>query len=107
MRYRSLVALAALCLTGPASAATYSVATSGSDGNDGTSASFRTLQKAVSVLRDGDSIVLESGTYTAGAQITQRNVTVTGKGTAVLDGSGSSRIDGLTVYQASNVTLEN
>src|SRR4029079_15346694 len=96
-----------LCLTGPASAATYSVATSGNDGSDGISSPFRTFQKAASALHGGDTIVLSSGTYTAGAQVTHRNVTIRGAGTVIRDEWSTSRIDGLTIYQSSGITLDN
>src|SRR5687768_6335984 len=107
MRYRSLVALAALCAAGPASAATYTVATTGSDAGNGVSTPCRTLQKAVTVLRDGDTVLLKTGTYTAGAWIEQRNVTLRGEGTVVLDGSNGTRDDGLSFYQTSGITIEN
>lgn len=106
MRHWTITALAALCATGPASAATYTVATSGSDNNNGTSAPFRTLQKAAAVIRDGDTILLNAGTYTAGAYITRRNITVRGVGDVTLDGAAATRDDGLSFSQTSGITIE-
>jgi parallel beta-helix repeat protein len=98
---------APLLLCGPVSAATYTVAPNGSDGADGTSAPFRTLQRAVDALRDGDTILLRSGTYAAGVWIEQRNVTIRGEGTVVLDGANAPRDNGITFYQTGGVTVEN
>lgn len=106
MRYCTALVLAVLCAAGPASATTYTVSTNGSDNNNGTTAPFRTLQKAVSAIRDGDTIVLTAGTYTAGAYITRRNITVRGVGEVTLDGSGASRDDGLSFFQTSGITIE-
>ena len=48
-----------------ATAATYYVATTGSDANPGSqSQPFRTIDKGVSVLRAGDTLYLRGGTYT-------------------------------------------
>jgi hypothetical protein len=105
MRQWPFLALAALCAAGPASATTYTVATSGSDSNNGVSAPFRTLQKAAGLLQDGDTIVLQPGTYTAGAYITRRNITVRGE-SAVLDGASATRDDGLSFSQTSGITVE-
>lgn len=111
MSFRSALALAALCTVlcaaGPASASTYTVAVSGSDGGDGITAPFRTLQKAVQVARSGDTIIIRAGIYTAGAWIQQANLTIRGEGIVTLDGAASSRTDGLTVYGTSGFTLEN
>lgn len=76
MRFPALWAAVALCAAAPASAATYTVAPSGNDNNNGTSAPFRTLSKAAGVLRSGDSIVLRAGTYAGGVKIRAANVTV-------------------------------
>jgi len=100
------MALATLCVAGPASATTYNVSTSGSDNNNGTSAPFRTLQKAAAALSDGDTIVLTAGTYTAGAYITRRNITVRGVGDVTLDGAAATRDDGLSFSQTSGITIE-
>ena len=48
------------------SAATYYVATNGSDSNPGTqSQPFQTVQKGLSVLQAGDTLYLRGGTYAA------------------------------------------
>jgi parallel beta-helix repeat protein len=107
MSYRWLPAMAVLCLAGPAGAATYTVSSTGSDSANGVTAPFRTLQKAVSVLRDGDTILIEEGTYPAGAWIERRNITIRGEGAVVLDGASTTRDDGLTFYQTGGITLEN
>jgi len=61
---------ALLTLTTVAEAATYYVATTGSDGNPGTlTAPFRTLGQGVSVLRPGDTLYVRAGTYTASSQL--------------------------------------
>jgi hypothetical protein len=57
--------LAASC----ASAATYYVATTGNDGNSGSSAKpWKTLQHAVNMVSPGATILVEAGTY-AGCRI--------------------------------------
>src|SRR5262245_52151644 len=59
----------ALCLASRASAATYFVATTGSDANIGSSsAPWRTLQHAVETIAPGDAILVRSGSY-AGCRI--------------------------------------
>jgi parallel beta-helix repeat protein len=57
------------CLGGTASAATYYVATTGSDSNNGSStAPWQTLQHAVETIAPGDVILVRTGTY-AGCRI--------------------------------------
>ncbi len=58
-----------LLAAGCASAATFYVATTGNDGNPGTSAKpWKTLQHAVNMVSPGDTILVEAGTY-AGCRI--------------------------------------
>lgn len=76
MRLTGLWAVAMLCIAAPASATTYRVATTGNDRNDGVTRPFLTLTKAVSVLKDGDTIQLHAGTYTGGMSIHRANITV-------------------------------
>lgn len=106
MRQWPLLALVALCAAGPASASSYIVAPTGSDSADGLLAPFKTLQKAAGLLRDGDTITLRAGTYTAGAYITRKNITVRGEGTVILDGASATRDDGLSFSQTSGITVE-
>lgn len=78
MRLRSAVAvvLFALMSAGSAQAASYYVALTGNDSNNGaTSAPFRTLNKAAAIAKPGDVINVRGGVY-AGA------VTIGSKGTA-------------------------
>jgi nitrous oxidase accessory protein NosD len=106
MRFRWILALAALCAAAPSQAAVYHVSTTGSDSNNGVTAPFRTLQKAVSVLQNGDIIVLLPGTYTAGATLTDRqNVTIRGIGTVVLDGTGKDF--GILFRRMNGLVLDN
>ena len=50
-----------------ATAATYYVATTGSDANPGSQAKpFQTLNKGVSLLQAGDTLYIRGGTYTPG-----------------------------------------
>lgn len=107
MRIRLALAAAAVFAAAPVHAATYQVSPSGNDTANGTSAPFKTFQKAVSVLRDGDTVVLQAGTYTAGALVNKKNVTIRGEGAVVLDGAASTRIDGVTIDQTTDITLEN
>jgi hypothetical protein len=74
---RSILAAAALFgAVAPVSAATYTISLTGNDKNNGVSAPFRTLAKAVSVLKDGDSIVLRAGTYDGDVSISRAAVTI-------------------------------
>jgi hypothetical protein len=75
-RFLSFFILSLMLVTGlslwvvPASdaeAATYYVATTGSDSNSGTAASpFRTIEHGVTPLRPGGTLLVKNGTYTAG-----------------------------------------
>jgi len=107
MQLRSLLGLAALCAAGPVSATTYTVSPAGSDSANGTSAPFLTVQRALSALRSGDTLLFRSGTYVAGGWVDVPNVTLRGEGEVILDGSSSSQRDGLTVSETSGITLEN
>lgn len=63
------MAAVALGVAAPVSAATYTVSPSGSDSNNGVSAPFQTLSKAVGVARDGDTVLLRAGTYAGGVSL--------------------------------------
>ena len=55
---------AVLCITASAEANTYYVSTSGSDSNSGTiEQPFRTVNRAVRVLKAGDTLYIRGGTY--------------------------------------------
>jgi len=106
-----VIGLAALGIAGPACATTYYVSPGGSDlvGVSANSmvAPFHTLQKAASVLRDGDAIVMGAGVYTEGVTIQgARNVTVDAAGPTVLDGSGAGSDDGMRIG-SSGVMVKN
>jgi nitrous oxidase accessory protein NosD len=59
-------AIALMTAAAPAFAATYYVATNGSDSNAGTQASpFATLQKAANIVNPGDTVLVADGTYTS------------------------------------------
>ena len=86
-----------------AQAATYYVATNGSDANTGTlSQPFRTLQKAADIVNPGDTVIVRDGVYGAGGKqypfILSRPGTPTNwitfkaenKWKAVLDGEGAA-----------------
>jgi parallel beta-helix repeat protein len=64
-----ILRLGVLLVASCASAATLYVATTGNDGNSGTSAKpWKTLQHAVNMVSPGDTILVEAGTY-AGCRI--------------------------------------
>jgi len=58
--------LALLSIPASAAAATYYVATNGSDSNSGTSVSspFKTMQHAADLTNPGDTVYVRGGTYT-------------------------------------------
>ncbi|MCC2672425.1 MAG: putative secreted protein, partial [Armatimonadetes bacterium] len=102
-----LLAVAALSAA-PAGAATYNVSTAGSDAANGTTAPFRTFQRAVQALRDGDTVVFQPGIYTAGSWIYARRVTLRGSGTGdvVLDGAAATGTDGVNLYQSHGSVIQ-
>ena len=56
--------LIVLCRSGVAEATTFFVSTMGSDTNPGTQLMpFRTIKKGTSVLKSGDTLLVEGGTY--------------------------------------------
>ncbi|MHC4084148.1 MAG: right-handed parallel beta-helix repeat-containing protein [Planctomycetota bacterium] len=64
MKWYVLVSLLVLAAVTSARAETYYAATNGSDGNPGSEAKpFRTIQKAASVARVGDTILVRGGVY--------------------------------------------
>lgn len=106
-----LVALA-LCIGGPASAATYTVATTGSDSNPGTAAApFATFRQGVTALQDGDTLVLEPGTYVAGCPTIQhQDITIMADGptgSVILDGTNAVEDNGVKISGSARVTLKN
>lgn len=76
MRHLFLILLAAALMTGLTTtsifAATYYVATTGSDSNPGTlAAPFKTIQKGIDVLKAGDTCYVRGGTYNEGLVLKQ------------------------------------
>ena len=64
-RTSALVAVTLWAWCVPAAAADYHLATTGDNANAATSeASFRTLRKEISVLKPGDTLYVNSGSYT-------------------------------------------
>ena len=64
MKYYVWVILLAAAVVMPVRAGTYYVATNGSDANPGSEEkSFRAIQKAVSIARAGDTILVRGGVY--------------------------------------------
>ena len=97
-----------------ADAATYYVATNGNDGANGSLTSpFRTLTKAVGLLRAGDVVNVRGGLYKETVQITvkgtadARIVIRSYEGeTAIFDGTGTSRSTNvITLYKSAYVDL--
>jgi hypothetical protein len=65
-----MLLFSAFVLPGEASAATYYMSPSGSDSNSGTiSSPWKTLQKANSVLRAGDTLYVRGGTYSGSGNV--------------------------------------
>ena len=111
-----LVLFAAIGI-GKAAAATYYMAPNGSDGGSGSTGSpWATFDKAMTVLRSGDTLLLKDGTYyqpmdvtvsgTAGKPIT---IKAAGDGKVTID--GQSGMTPLTIHGSStshihNVTIE-
>jgi hypothetical protein len=80
------------------SAATYYVATTGADSNDGSStAPWATFSKAMAVLRAGDTLMIKDGTYYQTLTITKSGISASlsltvraeNDGQAIVDGQGS------------------
>lgn len=97
-----------------ADAATYYVATNGSDGANGSQAApFRTLTKAVGLLRAGDVVHVRGGVYKETVQITvkgtadSRIVIQSHPGEmAIFDGVGTGRnVNVITLYKSAYVDL--
>ncbi|HYC61477.1 MAG TPA: right-handed parallel beta-helix repeat-containing protein [Thermoanaerobaculia bacterium] len=116
MRFSNAAAVAVITvlLAGTANAATYHVATNGSDSNNGSlNAPFRTLTRATEGLRPGDVVNVRGGVYfetvqinvkgTAAERITIRSYP--GE-TAIFDGTGTGRNENvLTLYKSAYVDL--
>lgn len=98
-----------------AEAATYYVATNGNDSAAGSlSAPFRTLTKAVSVVRPGDTVNVRGGVYKETPQISSVNGTASSRiviqshpgETATFDGTGTARnVNVITLYKSSFVDV--
>ncbi|HEY3351608.1 MAG TPA: right-handed parallel beta-helix repeat-containing protein, partial [Polyangia bacterium] len=111
---RALVAAAALALTlagSPARAATYYVATTGSDGADGSAATpWATLQHAADTVVAGDTVIVRAGGY-AGFDLDGRSgtqaapITFHGEAGAAIT-SDNARTDGINVENASWIVIE-
>ncbi len=115
MRYyrTALIGLAAFfACAGLARAATYYVASTGSDSNSGSQASpWRTLQKAANTVRAGDLVLVANGTY-AGFQITAdgtaaSRIVIRANGTnVVINAPNSSTPDNVNIEGGNYVTVE-
>ena len=108
-------ALACFMAGSTAHAATYEVAPTGSDANAGTAAlPWKTLQKAASTLKAGDTVLVNNGTYSgfrmrtsgaAAARITFKAKTKWGAKVTTPDPNND--VDLLCVFSASFVTIDN
>jgi hypothetical protein len=108
-RLLSAFTLTALLLAPTLNAETYYVAPFGSDARRGSAADpFRTIQKAVDVVKPGDTVIVRDGTYTGGedavAEIRRsgtRNAWITFKAEnkwgAVLDGRNFKTMHGIII----------
>ncbi len=115
MRYyrTGLIGLAAfLACAGVARAATYHVASTGSDSNSGSQASpWRTLQKAANTVRAGDLVLVANGTY-AGFQVTAdgtsaaRIVFRANGSNVVINSRNNSTPDNVNIEGGNYVTVE-
>ena len=96
---KALIALLFLLTqAGLVQAATYCVATTGSDSNTGTQSSpFRTIKKAISVLYPGDTLYIRGGNYDEDID--------SGKQTIPAGASWSSVIT-ITAYSGESVTIK-
>ena len=82
-------------------AATYYIATNGSNGNNGSSsAPWATFSYAIGQMSSGDKLVVKAGTYNQAIDVTKSNITIEGE----LDGSGNrlSIIDPYTTVNPNN-----
>jgi parallel beta-helix repeat protein len=111
---RVAVAVLAVSLAVSANAATYYVATNGSDSANGSLATpFKTLTKAAGLAQPGDVVNVRGGVYMQTAQITAKGteaariVIRSNPGeTAVFDGTGTARnVNVLTLYKSAYVDL--
>jgi parallel beta-helix repeat protein len=111
---RVAVAVLAVSFAVSANAATYYVATNGSDSANGALATpFKTLTKAAGVARPGDIVNVRGGVYLQTAQITAKGTEAArivfrsnpGE-TAIFDGTGTGRnANVITLYQSAYVDL--
>lgn len=90
-----LITLLLLLLAAPfARAATYYVATTGSDTNPGTQAQpFKMIQKGLNSAANGDTIQVASGTYVELLLWENKSLTLqgAGEGLSIIDGGGAGR----------------
>lgn len=96
------LSLASLLLASTASAATYHVATTGSDSADGSTATpWLTIQHAADRVQPGDTVTVHAGTYTGftvGTNGTQgAPITFTADGAVNIDGAATTNRDAIEV----------
>jgi parallel beta-helix repeat protein len=90
--------------------ASYTVSTSGNDSNNGTSAAWKTLQKAANVVLPGDNVTVLAGNY-AGFQLTRSGtgssrIAFQAKSGVVINQRNASTADGINLEGASFVTID-
>jgi hypothetical protein len=119
MKYKlplSLLSGLVFCLAIPslAKAATYYVATSGNDNNNGSiSTPFRTVQRGVDALTAGDTLYLRGGTYTENVYkynlggTAQNLITISGYPSESVIINGNHAAPALLLYYGSNLVIEN
>jgi parallel beta helix pectate lyase-like protein len=94
----------------PAVATTYSVAPGGSDGADGTTSPWQTLQHAADVVGPGDTVVVEAGSYAGFYQSTGGTagspIVWSAMPGAVVDADNPITTDGINLEGASYVVVE-
>jgi len=96
-----VLSFSVVATTPVAAQATYYVATTGDDGNDGSSGSpWLTIQHAVNTVASGDTIIVAAGTYNEALSVAQ---TVTLKGS----GSHSTIVEPVASAHAVKITGDN
>ncbi|MBW2527115.1 MAG: right-handed parallel beta-helix repeat-containing protein [Deltaproteobacteria bacterium] len=104
-----------LLVAAPAAAADYYVATTGSDGNSGSSSEpFATIQAAADIVNPGDTVHVATGTY-AGFGVdrsgsSSQPITFVADGDVLIDSAGSAQIgntdDNIRLWQADYVIID-